>query len=89
MKLKLFIDKIKSNKKILIICGVVVGVLLCYALFESKSFDISSASSSTKLKDYDYLIVGSGLYGATFNYLAKKAGKTIRKTQSNWGQFIL
>jgi UDP-galactopyranose mutase len=24
---------------------------------------------------YDYLIVGSGLYGATFNYFAKKAGK--------------
>ena len=24
---------------------------------------------------YDYLIVGSGLYGATFNYLAKKSGK--------------
>ena len=25
---------------------------------------------------YDYIIVGSGLYGATFNYFAKKAGKT-------------
>ena len=24
---------------------------------------------------YDYLIVGSGLYGATFNFLAKKSGK--------------
>ena len=24
---------------------------------------------------YDYLIVGSGLFGATFAYLAKKAGK--------------
>ena len=24
---------------------------------------------------YDYLIVGSGLYGSTFNYLAKKSGK--------------
>ena len=25
---------------------------------------------------YDYIIVCSGLYGATFNYFAKKAGKT-------------
>ena len=24
---------------------------------------------------YDYLIVGSGLYGATFAFLANKAGK--------------
>lgn len=27
------------------------------------------------MKQYDYLIVGSGLYGATFAYCAKKAGK--------------
>ena len=27
------------------------------------------------MKKYDYLIVGSGLYGATFAYLANKAGK--------------
>lgn len=26
---------------------------------------------------YDYLIVGSGLYGATFAYFAKKAGKSV------------
>ena len=26
---------------------------------------------------YDYLIVGSGLYGATFAYLAKQKGKNI------------
>lgn len=25
---------------------------------------------------YDYLIVGSGLFGATFAYMAKKAGKS-------------
>lgn len=29
----------------------------------------------TKSNHYDYLIVGSGLYGATFAYLARKAGK--------------
>ena len=28
------------------------------------------------MKKYDFIIVGSGLYGATFNYLAKKAGFT-------------
>ena len=28
------------------------------------------------MKHYDYLIVGSGLFGATFAYLAKQAGKT-------------
>ena len=27
------------------------------------------------MKKYDYLIVGSGLYGATFAHFAKKAGK--------------
>lgn len=30
-----------------------------------------------KAKRYDYLVVGSGLFGATFSYLAKNAGKTI------------
>ena len=29
----------------------------------------------TKFSYYDYLIVGSGLYGATFAHLASKAGK--------------
>lgn len=28
------------------------------------------------MKHYDYLVVGSGLYGATFAHFAKKAGKT-------------
>lgn len=27
-------------------------------------------------KTYDYIVVGSGLFGATFAYRAKKAGKT-------------
>ena len=30
---------------------------------------------NTFMKQYDYLIVGSGLFGATFAYLAKKQGK--------------
>ena len=29
------------------------------------------------MNKYDYLIVGSGLYGATFAYRAKKAGKSV------------
>lgn len=29
------------------------------------------------MKEYDYLIVGSGLYGATFAYCAKQAGKSV------------
>ena len=29
------------------------------------------------MKKYDYLIVGSGLYGATFAYRAKKENKNI------------
>ena len=30
-----------------------------------------------KMKKYDYLIVGSGLFGATFANLANKAGKKV------------
>ena len=32
---------------------------------------------------YDYLIVGAGLYGATFNYLAKKNGKKTLVLEKN------
>ena len=28
--------------------------------------------ANLRMKQYDYLIVGSGLFGATFAYLAKK-----------------
>ena len=62
------IDKIKARKNLIIICSVVFVIIICFFYFRSGS------SSSTA--HYDYLIVGSGLYGATFNYLAKKAGKT-------------
>ena len=30
--------------------------------------------NTNKMKQYDFLIVGSGLFGATFAYLAKKQG---------------
>ena len=67
------IDKIKSNKMYLIIGGVVIFIILLFLVFRGKG---SVNTSGRKLSHYDYLIVGSGLYGATFNYLAKKAGKT-------------
>ena len=59
------IEKIKSHKNLIIVCSVVLGIFICYLYFRSGPSE-----------HYDYLIVGSGLYGATFNYLAKKAGKT-------------
>ena len=66
------IEKLKSNKVLLIICGVVIGVIFLILIFARSS----GGSSGRRLSHYDYLIVGSGLYGATFNYLAKRAGKT-------------
>ena len=60
------IDKIKKYKTILIVCAVVIVILLIIIIFRSKGSS----------EHYDYLIVGSGLYGATFNYLAKLNGKT-------------
>ena len=61
-------EKLSDKKNIIIICAVVVVliIILCF-IFRSRS---------NPLGHYDYLIVGTGLYGATFNYLAKKAGKT-------------
>ena len=61
-------EKLSDKKNLIIICAVVVVliIILCF-IFRSRS---------NPLGHYDYLIVGTGLYGATFNYLAKKAGKT-------------
>ena len=55
-------------KTFLIIFGGIVLFIIIIFLFKG--------GSSSNTFHYDYLIVGSGLYGATFNYLAKKAGKT-------------
>ena len=69
-----FVAKIKANKNLLlIVVGIIICLIVFSLLFRGKN---SSESSGRKLSHYDYLIVGSGLYGATFNYLAKKAGKT-------------
>ena len=53
----------------IIIFGIVIVIILIFLYY-----NINKKYSNTN--HYDYLIVGSGLYGATFNYLAKKAGKT-------------
>lgn len=33
--------------------------------------------NTNKMKQYDYLIVGSGLFGATFAFLAKKKVRSV------------
>jgi len=55
-----------KEKKVIIIGSIIVVIIIILFFF--------NASSSSN--HYDYLIIGTGLYGATFNYLAKKAGKT-------------
>jgi len=64
-----FIKKIKFKR--LYNFSIIIVILIIYYLIKSK-FTVNSS----KLKHYDYLIVGSGLYGSTFNYLAKKKGKS-------------
>ena len=59
-------DIIKEKKGI-IICSIILVIIIILLFF----FHSNSSSNH-----YDYLIIGTGLYGATFNYLAKKAGKT-------------
>ena len=65
------IEKIREKKNSIIIGCIAIGVLIIFFYIKSKIAPIGF-----KLVHYDYLIVGSGLYGGTFNYLAKKAGKT-------------
>ena len=67
-----FISKSKGRKKIILICCAVTIIIIIFIILIRKLKN----SSKEKEKHYDYLIVGSGLFGATFNYLARKAGKT-------------
>ena len=62
--------KLKKMRLILIIIIIIIVMLLPFVIFKKNLFGLGSQS-----KKYDYLIVGSGLFGATFNYFAKKAGK--------------
>ena len=67
-----FVEKIKSNKNLMIICGVVFIVLLLFFLFKGNK---SSGSGGRQLSHYDYLIVGSGLYGPHLTILQKRLEK--------------
>ena len=64
----------KKNKRCLIITIVMIMVMILslYFIFMLRN----NSKAKTNLSHYDYLIVGSGLYGSAFNYLARKEGKT-------------
>ena len=64
----------KKNKTCLIITIVIIMIVILslYFIFMLKK----NTKEKTNLSYYDYLIVGAGLYGSAFNYLARKEGKT-------------
>ena len=64
----------KKNKRCLIITIVIIMIIILslYFIFMLRN----NSKAKTNLSHYDYLIVGSGLYGSAFNYLARKEGKT-------------
>jgi UDP-galactopyranose mutase len=68
-------NKISTKCIIIIIVIIMVLILSLYFIFMLKK-NPSSKIEKTKLDHYDYLIVGAGLYGSAFNYLARKEGKT-------------
>ncbi len=61
------LNKLNINT-ILIILGILITISVIAFLYNKKL-------KNDRLNHYDYIIVGSGLYGATFNYFAKKKGK--------------
>ena len=62
---------------IIIISGIILLILLAFIISKIKNkFSFPKIYKRKSNAEYDYLIVGSGLYGSTFNYLARKAGKT-------------
>ena len=66
-----FIKK-KNKCSIIVIIIIIIIVLSFYFIFLLNR----EPKQKTNLSHYDYLIVGSGLYGSAFNYLARKEGKT-------------
>ena len=63
-------DSSAFNKKLfLIMLGFAILISLIIVIYRKVS------AISNDPHHYDYIIVGSGLFGATFNYLAKKKGK--------------
>ena len=51
-----------------------IDIIIIFYIYVKKN--PSNQIEKTKLDHYDYLIVGAGLYGSAFNYLARKEGKT-------------
>ena len=48
------LDKVKSNKNLIIICAVILVSIIPFLIFRGKS---SSENGGRKLNHYDYLIV--------------------------------
>ena len=63
----------QTNTKNIMIILLIVSVIITAIIYY---FSRGRQQDKTVPTHYDYLIIGSGLYGSTFNYLAKKAGKT-------------
>ena len=61
-------ENIIKYKNILLMLGLSILISLIMILYNKKL-------ENDRLNHYDFIIIGSGLYGATFNYLAKKMGK--------------
>ena len=57
------------------ISTILISLIVAFSIISIIIY-FSYKRKSSNVLHYDYLIVGSGLYGATFNYLAKKSGKT-------------
>ena len=72
-----------SNNKIKINYNIILTIISLFIIL-SLSIIIYNKLFIKKYK-YDYLIVGSGLYGSTFNYLAKlKVKKTLVLEKNNF-----
>ena len=61
---------------------IIIYIILPIAVLLPLSMIIYNVFIKEKF-EYDYLIVGSGLYGATFNYLAKMQGKKTLVIERN------
>ena len=68
-------NNIKINYNIILIIISLFIILSLSIIIYNKFF--------IKKYKYDYLIVGSGLYGSTFNYLAKQKGKKTLVLEKN------
>ena len=75
------INTLSSNNNIRIKLNQIL-LIISLLLILSLSIIIYNKLFIKKYK-YDYLIVGAGLYGATFNYLAKKNGKKTLVLEKN------